>query len=443
MKKRLGLLAALLFVAGNVYAGSIDYLSNQSAEYIRMFSRNAATDGADIAVYNPAATAFLKKGLYVSLSNQTVFKTYEDDFKFTPDPTWNGNYKSTKPTPILPSLFAIYNGGNWAGFFAAGATAGGGGVEYSKGVPTFATLWYSIYGKTLAAGASIPVAAATADGALGGKYVAGSGSLEANSFSPFATIGGSYAINDMISFSLAGRMVWGLKTYKAKGTYGSRVMQLDAEEDAFGIGGIIGLEVKPVKDLVVSGRYETQTIQNWKTKINGGKNFATTTGTPLLFADGRTHRKDLPAMLGLGVSYSAFDRLTAIVSYDLFFIGQADQKKDTADTIYTDGYNDAYDKYGYEASIGLDFAVIPNFLKVSAGYMYVYVGGNKKTYNDFDFSLNSNTYCLGAKVSPVNYLDLVLGLSNTRYISKKDSSGYDSYKKMAYVIALSAEYKMQ
>jgi len=35
-----------------------DYLSNQSPEYHRTFSRNASIDSADIVNYNPAGTVF-------------------------------------------------------------------------------------------------------------------------------------------------------------------------------------------------------------------------------------------------------------------------------------------------------------------------------------------------------------------------------------------------
>lgn len=82
MKKRSMLFAIAVLAAvctTEVYAGSIDYLSNQSAEYIRTFSRNASTD-ADAVHYNPAGTAFMKDGIYFYLSNQTVLKEYTSTY---------------------------------------------------------------------------------------------------------------------------------------------------------------------------------------------------------------------------------------------------------------------------------------------------------------------------------------------------------------------------
>jgi hypothetical protein len=48
-----GLLLSFVCVSA-VYAGAIDNKTNWSAEYIRTLNRNAATDYADIAAYNPA-----------------------------------------------------------------------------------------------------------------------------------------------------------------------------------------------------------------------------------------------------------------------------------------------------------------------------------------------------------------------------------------------------
>ena len=76
MKKLIFGMATLL-AAGTLMAGSVDYLSNQSADYLRTFSRNASLD-ADAAVYNPAGTAFLQPGLTLALSNQSIWKLYEN-----------------------------------------------------------------------------------------------------------------------------------------------------------------------------------------------------------------------------------------------------------------------------------------------------------------------------------------------------------------------------
>ena len=53
----------LLLMAGSVVAGGIINKMNQSTDYLRSLNRNAATDYADIAVYNPAGIMQMEDGL--------------------------------------------------------------------------------------------------------------------------------------------------------------------------------------------------------------------------------------------------------------------------------------------------------------------------------------------------------------------------------------------
>ena len=63
MKKVLYSVAGLFLstaLVSTAYGGGIDNKTNWSAEYIRTLNRNAATDFADIAAYNPAGTVKLQ-----------------------------------------------------------------------------------------------------------------------------------------------------------------------------------------------------------------------------------------------------------------------------------------------------------------------------------------------------------------------------------------------
>ena len=79
MKKLLAFLCAFaLFFCftSSVMAGGIDNKTNWSVEYVRTFNRNAATDAADIALYNPAGTVKMEDGLYGNLSPHYIKKEY-------------------------------------------------------------------------------------------------------------------------------------------------------------------------------------------------------------------------------------------------------------------------------------------------------------------------------------------------------------------------------
>ncbi|MBE0679684.1 MAG: aromatic hydrocarbon degradation protein, partial [Bacteroidales bacterium] len=63
MKKILTLFSALL-VTGSLLAGGLVTNTNQSAQYIRLLSRNASTD-VDAVYYNPAGLTKLAPGFHL------------------------------------------------------------------------------------------------------------------------------------------------------------------------------------------------------------------------------------------------------------------------------------------------------------------------------------------------------------------------------------------
>ena len=72
--KKITLVIIFLLSFSFIFAGSIDYLSNQSAAYIRTLSRNASTDNADIISYNPAGVTKMSDGFYINFNNQSFIK---------------------------------------------------------------------------------------------------------------------------------------------------------------------------------------------------------------------------------------------------------------------------------------------------------------------------------------------------------------------------------
>jgi long-chain fatty acid transport protein len=142
MKKfSLLLTLAVLMVSSSVFAGSIDYLSNQSAKYLMTLAgRAAATDGADIVSYNPAGTALMGEGFFIDVSNQTLFKPYSQDVEFDGSvyDLSKETYEQSTPTILLPNVYLVYNAGQigmgkLAVFGQAGVVAGGGSLEWSDG----------------------------------------------------------------------------------------------------------------------------------------------------------------------------------------------------------------------------------------------------------------------------------------------------------------------
>ena len=70
MKKIISVVSALV-VTGALFAGGLVTNTNQSAQYIRLLSRNASMD-IDAVYYNPAGLTKLAPGFHFGINNQTV-----------------------------------------------------------------------------------------------------------------------------------------------------------------------------------------------------------------------------------------------------------------------------------------------------------------------------------------------------------------------------------
>ena len=134
MKKTTLLTAVCVMVIHSVFAGGILTNSNQSAQYIRMLSRNASTD-IDAVYFNPAGLIQMKDGWHFAFSSQTIFQDKTVDSKF---PLLNdGYYKGTVTVPVFPTAFAVYKKENWAFSLGFGPNSGGGAATFDRGLPSF------------------------------------------------------------------------------------------------------------------------------------------------------------------------------------------------------------------------------------------------------------------------------------------------------------------
>lgn len=378
----LGVMALLIAGAGDLLAGSIDYRSNQSADYIRSYSRNAATDAADCAYYNPAGMAKLADGLFINAGNQFVFKNYSAE-------AGGETYESTEPTLLLPNLYGIYKTGSLAVSLAFTIPAGGGTVKFADGLPMLA--------------------------AVGGK------DIEVTQIYYGYALGIAYAVTDMISLSAGARYVQATKKIAASTSLGD----VDVEQTASGWAPIFSINIAPAEKINIGIKYEMKTELEFEN--------STSKSVLGMFPDGEKERKDLPALLALGIGYNISPEIVASFSLNYYFITQADQGED-------DAYNDEYTN-GYDAAVAIEYAVTPKELIVSVGYNYSKIGGSEDTYSDFDFALDSNSICAGAKYSVNPELDLTLGLSGTFYTEGENAAGTTKYNKTAYTVAIGANYK--
>ena len=128
----MGLVVLMVGLSSSLYAGGIINKQNLSADYIRTLNRNAATDMADAAAFNPAGTAMMQDGLYVKADAIYFGKITRTRLPSTPAIFNLGTLESEEPS-IIPGFFAVYKQDRWSGFFGVTVPGGGGEVRYQDG----------------------------------------------------------------------------------------------------------------------------------------------------------------------------------------------------------------------------------------------------------------------------------------------------------------------
>jgi long-chain fatty acid transport protein len=436
MKKTLWILPVLaLFTQTGLFAGSIDYLTNQSAKWLISPSRNAATEGADIANYNPAGTAFLPKGLHLDLSNQTLFKLYKNaDTKLQPtqagiDLGLTGSDTNTfKPeilTLALPNLYAVYNFGrlgmgNLALYLQGGITAGGGDLDWQDGT---AGTTYALSGLRLGIlAATIPTAPVDV-----GEIT--SQNFKASSIYYGIGLGGAYSfLEDSLSVSLGGRLVIPRRSFTLAASFANYGGSLNAEYEynAIGFTPIIGFDVRPIKGLTLAVRYEMETNLEFEYEE---KNLSADSLSPAVagviknagatllgsqgIQDGAKFNLNLPHIIALGAEYQVNDALAVSLSGNIYLLSVADYGENTDDYFGT----------GYEFGLGATYKLIEN-LKLGLGLIYTESGAKDLYFTDSLLNASANppldslAVGLGGTYAFKNGLDITLSGLYSHYLPR-------------------------
>lgn len=446
MKKSLLILS--LIASANAFAGSIDYLAQQDAEY---FAHPAMIGkvGVSGAYYNPAGTVFLEDGLYVQLNSQTLFKNYEMETVL--EKTDKLSHESDHPTLFVPSIQIVKKEGDRSYFLHAGAAAGGGKVKYDNGISAFEVIGQEIKNSGL--------------GLV--NYLNGS-TVNGSSYYFNTTFGMAQKINSKISIAGGVRVMYVTRELNGTAHYnlttqspltGNLVsdkvnVTIDSERTGWGVGGVIGFNYQPTDRLNIGFKYESEVHLNLDsdgsiTTTSKCKDFNaihpilkdsivnTINGSlkkqPVIaewLVDGN---RNLPAMMALGVSYQLTDRVTLLTSGNYYFIKDAN----------TDNPYDHYDN-GYELSVGVDYKLNDKWT-LMAGYQYTDTGANENTYKDTDYALDADMYGAGVKYTPDETKEFIVSYA---YVDYKNGTAVDksgakttTFKKQVDAIALSATFK--
>ena len=450
MKKTLMLMALVASV--NAYGGSIDYLAQQDAEYFAHPSMIGKI-GTSGAFYNPAGTVFMEDGTYFKVNAQTIFKDYTmNTHKGILSDGQNGVHNSDFASPMVPSFQFVKKDGDRSYFAHAGIAAGGGTVKYDNGISAFEVIGKGIE-STFQGGIKdkkgdfiLPPDKNAQVNYLGGTTIEGSSFYYNINFCMAQKLNEKFSVAGGIRLIYATRALEGTGNFDLSSTYFGKnkvSVTLDAEREAYGVGGVIGFNYKPTDKLNIGFKYETEVELDFEAK-NGKNGLKTTATNPLVegMIDGALRKelvirewledgnRNLPAMMALGISYDMTDKLTLLASGNYYFIEQANE-------------DHAYDNYtnGYEASIGFDYKLNEKYT-LMAGYQYTNTGANEGTYKDTDYALDAHMYCVGMSYSPNETRKYTLSYGFVDYQDGTSSATGTTFEKTVHTIGMSAEFKL-
>ena len=200
---------------------------------------------------------------------------------------------------------------------------------------------------------------------------------------------------------------------------------------ASGFGAVFGLNVSPIPEVNIGVRYETRTALRWEYKDVSGPLAG---GAFLDIAEGDKYDRDLPALLGLGVSCKPLEKLKVEGSLDYYFNQGAD-------------WDDAEDdvENGYAIGAAAEYALLEK-LSLSAGFLYTKTGADEDSYLDVNPALNSFTVAGGVICRFTEKLSAELGIVKPFYTSDNGTSQDTlidvDLEKSLWIIALGLQCKI-
>lgn len=432
--KKFGLTALFAVLGTSAFGASIDHIQNYTAEYNANMAQQAAISPTTSAYYNPAGIMRLENGTYFTGGVQVAFG--KETMKYRTKEGDGGDYSADLLAPI-PNFALIKKQDDRAFFWTFGGIAGGGDLEYKDGVAGIKVLEDAL--------------------AVAGAKDKGSWAEGENMYAQ-TTIGTAWNINNKLSMSVAGRIVYGwrnldaklnadLETVSAAGEKflnvkeaGKLYADIESERTAWGFGGQIGLNYAANDTWNFAMRYDTKIKMEFEadakeTYINNPylEKVGNAIHNPLLgslnglgfnaffpqYKDGAKHRRDLPAMLAVGASQKVTDRWTMYYGANYYFNESAKIDKDVVYTNITKpGKTETGMEYdnGWEISVGTEYWLNEKWA-VLGGVNYAKTGAPKESYSDVEFALNSFLVGMGVKYRPDEDTEWVVSTSHYFYES--------------------------
>ncbi len=429
--KKVSVLIMVLTMLSVTVSAQMDNLSNISAKWVRSVARNAALDGGgDMVAFNPAGLAMLNDGIYISLSNQTLFRN--------PEHTYNLGAGAVTRTqdgidPILPMLYGAYKFNQFAISTGVYISGGGAASDYPEGSLNTTLMGFKMLPSV----------------AEGGYVTFKDEFLLGSSFYITIPLNLSYAFNDQLAVSVGGRYLMGRNKTEAGLTFtgspfvSDMPLTIDYKNNASGIGGVFGIDYRPMDNLNLAIHYETKVKLEFEATDNSG--------TYKLEPDGTKSNRDLPANLAVGATYGITEKLMVAADFNYYF--QSACNWDSITNPATGVKSDAAEIAGnsYKAGVGVTYK-LNDLLELSGGVAYTdYMYDNMELYYTklglFEVLKYDNwSVGIGAGINLTENIQLDLGILRNIWkdetISSISAGGVPvDVKNSAYVLAIGLDFR--
>ena len=415
MKKRLGLLALAAVLSSSAYSASIDHIQTYTPEYLGNQAQNGMINNASV-YYNPAGLVHLQNGTYFHAGIELAVGEEKMNY--------NGQELKADLLQPIPN-FAMYKvEDDSALFWTFGGIAGGGDLKYKDGVPGTSVISDIVNNSSLS-------------GMLKGEITTEKSSAEGKNIYAQTTLGKTWKVDDKLSLSVAGRVVYGVRKLKGNinlkdGDKGSQAIissvfgeqihaDIDSERTAWGYGAQLGVNYKATERLNLAMRYDSRVKMNFKAK--GSKN-----DVPLLnlgfgnfypeYMPGTKTRRDLPAILAAGMSYKVTDNWTVALSGNYYFNKDAKMDRIKQESILGSKVVEAEYDNGWELAVGTEYRLSPKWA-VLGSINYADTGAKVSSYDDVEYALNSVTLGTGLKYNPDETTEWVFTVAHFFYDSEE------------------------
>ena len=424
MKKRLGLLALAAVLSSSAYSASIDHIQTYTPEYLGNQAQNGMINNASV-YYNPAGLVHLQNGTYFHAGIELAVGEEKMNY--------NGQELKADLLQPIPN-FAMYKvEDDSALFWTFGGIAGGGDLKYKDGVAGTSVIPDIVNPIGIQISNTITVKDLKDIGS----------SAEGKNIYAQTTLGKTWKVDDKLSLSVAGRVVYGVR--KLKGDIqvdGSSVLDyykqnratLDSERTAWGYGAQFGINYKATEKLNLAMRYDSRVKMNFKAKASERKVELSKLPNSTLpdlgfstfypeYADGVKSRRDLPAILAAGMSYKVTDNWTVALSGNYYFNKDAKMDRIKQESILGSKVVEAEYDNGWELAVGTEYRLSSKWA-VLGSINYADTGAKVSSYDDVEYALNSVTLGTGLKYNPDETTEWVFTVAHFFYDEEKGH--YDS-----------------